>query len=131
MKELFKITIPLKPVSLNKWYAGNQHWSKRHSEKKKWNNYFELIKKQIPVIQKDQYPVVLEVKVFFKDKRKRDVDNFGSTAAKLSCDSLVKIGVIEDDSYKFISKHIYSIHSEPWTEDCVELTIYKDEFKLT
>lgn len=131
MKELLKIKVPLKPVSLNQWYAGSAHWSKRHKEKQKWNGYFELIKKQLMPIKKEDYPVVLEVKVFFKDSRRRDTDNYGATAAKLTCDSLVKIGVLSDDNYKFISKHIYSIHPEPSNEDCVEIIIYSEEFKLS
>lgn len=44
------------------------------------------------------YPVVVSFRFSFSDKRRRDLDNCVSTVF----DTLVKAGIIEDDSHKFV-----------------------------
>jgi len=90
-----------KPPSLNKVYR--EHWSKRRVEgdKVKWL-VKEVMKgdwKYAPYAFVE--PVTLEFKIYVKDKRKHDVDNF---AVKDLIDGLVDCGVLEDDCDKYVKK---------------------------
>lgn len=128
MKEILRIKIPMVSCSLNSWYAQN-HWSKRDKHKKLWRGHFQLIKQSIKPIQASNFPVIVETISHFKDNRRRDPDNY-ICANKLICDSLVEIGVLPDDSYKYISQHRCSI-GEKVAEPYTELIIYSAEFSLS
>lgn len=40
---------------------------------------------------------------YFKDKKRRDIDNYSATV-KMVIDGLVHAGIIQDDSYVFVRK---------------------------
>lgn len=127
MKEVMRFKVPMVGPSLNSWYS-QAHWSKRSAHKKAWRGYFHLKSREFPKIQ--NYPIIVETVTYFKTNRRRDCDNW-ITANKLLCDSLVDIGVMEDDSSKYISKQICSIYQGNSNEDYTEVIIYETEFTLT
>jgi len=85
---------------------------------------------EIPILKESDFPIIVETISNFKDNRRRDPDNY-ICANKLICDSLVEIGVMPDDSYKYISQHRCSIGGQKVAEPYTELIIYADTFKLT
>ena len=93
-----KLTINEIPPSNNKFQGtGNRY--EYQSVKKRWAEliYFEVIKQEIP--RNEIEKSVVEIKYFFKDKRRRDPDNY---SGKFILDGLVKADVISDDSFSNI-----------------------------
>ena len=129
MKKILEVTIPFVAPSLNSWYSG-QSWHHRSKAKNIWRDYFQLIAKELKPVKASDYPVTVEAVSYFKIGRRRDCSNW-TTAVKLAEDALVEIGVLEDDSTKYVSKVIASIHPENHHCDETVIIIYADEFKLT
>ena len=86
--------------SMNASYAG-RHWTKR---KKQTDEIHELVyyacyeQKTKPV---KKYPVTLSFDVYYKDKRRRDIDNL---SVKEIIDGLVRAGIIKDDCDKYVKE---------------------------
>ena len=129
MKEIMRITVPFVAPSMNKWYSG-QSWHNRSKAKNLWRGYFNLTHKNLPPIDKSDYPVIVKTISYFKTGRRRDTSNWAS-ANKLAEDALVEIGVLKDDSVKYVSETRATIHPEPWHSDETVIIIYSEEFKLT
>jgi Holliday junction resolvase RusA-like endonuclease len=56
-----------------------------------------------PLIPRYKYKYIrLTYELYLPDRRKRDISNLCSVIDKNFCDSLVKVGVIEDDNYEFL-----------------------------
>jgi Holliday junction resolvase RusA-like endonuclease len=104
MKKVY--TIYLKPISVNQAYSFTNKKMYMNKDAKEFKNKInELVKDEKKIYGK----VKLYVEFGFKDKRKRDVDNY----LKLFIDSIKNI-LIEDDSEiitivskKIISKEYY------------------------
>ena len=129
MKELRRIIIPFVAPTLNKWYSSSS-WHSRSAAKKLWRTYFQSIKKEIEPLDAADYPVIVKTVSHFSTGRRRDTSNWTS-ANKLAEDALVEIGVLEDDSLKYVSETRASIHPSVWHTDETVIIIYADEFKLT
>jgi Holliday junction resolvase RusA-like endonuclease len=104
------ITIPEIPPSLNRW-AG-MHWAPKAQEKARW--------KQMVWAASVQYkpfavPVVVTVTYFFKDRRRRDFDNF---VPKFILDGLVGTVLTDDDQSHLSELRIRFAHDpkNPRTE---------------
>jgi crossover junction endodeoxyribonuclease RusA len=93
-----KITINEIPPSNNK-YLGNSHSFREYSkEKDRWH---WLVKAAIKVRPKKPYAgAVVKITYFFRDKKRRDPDNY---SGKFILDALVKERIIIDDNFDVIS----------------------------
>lgn len=92
-----KIVIPEIPPSYNRYLGNSNSHFKYHQEKEKW---VWIIKKYLPKkIKTFQCPVMIKIKYYFKDNRRRDLDNY---SGKFINDALVKCKVLKDDSIKQI-----------------------------
>jgi hypothetical protein len=113
-----EITIDLpEKVSTNKYYSG-MHWTKRNKLK---DMYLFEVKSKIREIQKIDNPVNIEFYFFFKS-RALDSSNC-SIMGKMIEDSLVKIGILNDDTYKHVRKVSYT--SNKGEKDYVDIIIKK------
>ena len=102
MKKIFKIPLEIdgKNWSLNKIYAG-VHWTVRRKDK---NNIRLLVRSIIGMKKPFKNPV--SIKMAFNSGL--DVSNHGYIF-KLIEDALVKCGVIQNDSYKYVHCNIMTI----------------------
>lgn len=102
MKSIFKIPLEIdsKKWSLNKIYAG-VHWSVRAKDKE----YIIQLVRSVTGIRKPFEKPVL-IKMAFNSGL--DVSNHGYLF-KLIEDSLVKCGVIQNDSYKYVKCNIMTL----------------------
>jgi hypothetical protein len=93
------LNIPLVPPSLNTWQT--VHWAKRKRIKDEWANAIWALcnESRVPPMDKVHLSAVL----LFATNRKRDADNFESTLKKITQDSLVRIGIIPDDTPECVS----------------------------
>ena len=80
---------------------GNSHnFNEYRREKERWH---WLIKAAINNAQKPQKPLqkaVVNITYYFKDKRRRDPDNY---SGKMLLDPLVKEGILIDDSFDVVT----------------------------
>lgn len=92
-----KFIIHQKAPSVNTYF--HMHWAKKKSIKEQWISdvSYELIVQRLAKT-KFKKPVEIFYTLNFKDKRKRDLDNFGFTAHKFTCDALVNLGVLPEDN---------------------------------
>lgn len=100
-----ELVIPKTPMSLNRLYR--LHWAKRHRILQEWideiwiawlENKLRLkrgLEREKTIFRKAK----IRVKYYFKDKRRRDRDNY---APKFILDSLRYNGIIEDDSTEHV-----------------------------
>jgi len=66
-------------------------------------DYYEEVEEWVKTLPK--YKTIKPVyKLFFNNKRKKDLDNYTFPMHKFLMDALVKGGVIEDDDYDYVSK---------------------------
>ena len=129
MKEIFRVSIDLVPQSLNDYYS-SIHWTKRKQAKDLWKGYLASIRNDIPKFK--SFPIEVEVIVYRADNRRRDSDN-AVIAVKMINDSLVEMGKIPDDNYKFIKSVKCSIVGGA-QKDYTEFIVYEleeEKFKLT
>ena len=106
----------LQKISLNQWYAGNAHWSKRVKIKK---DYVKAIKAQCKEVFRKEFKYKVEYDFYFKS-RPLDASN---------CVAMVKLIediIFEDDGYKIVTG--IKIRSHKCTDERVEVNIeqYKD-----
>ena len=92
-----KIVIHKIPPSNNK-YMGNSHNFNIYREEKAFFHW--LIKAAITTRPPQPYKkAVVHIKYFFKDRRRRDPDNY---SGKMILDPLVREGILQDDSFNNI-----------------------------
>lgn len=70
-------------------------------------DYQEKIGILLNMIHNYETPVKITYTFFFKDKRRRDVNNIGAVTAKFFEDALVDAGKIEDDDYTHIPESTF------------------------
>ena len=101
----------LPKISLNQWYSGNAHWSKRVKIKK---DYVKAIKAQCKEVFSKEFKYKVEYEFFFKS-RPLDASN---------CVAMVKLIediIFEDDSYKIVDS--IKIKSRKNKDERVEVNI--------
>ena len=102
------IIIDETPISKNKYV--NLHWASRREYKERisWLIYEQkMFEKSIKPREYAELPynkASINIDIFFKDKRKRDVANYigGGLIAWIDC--LVDLGYIKDDNYDCIGQ---------------------------
>jgi hypothetical protein len=121
---MISLWVPLKTLSLNKWYAG-KHYSVRQAQKIAWHEAVGWLCKErrVQPIPEDEYPVKIVTRTFYATER---VGSFNKklgkvvyrntcpsldtsntfTANKLIEDALVEAGVLPDDTPKYVGPHI-------------------------
>jgi len=110
--------LPIK-VSTNKIYAG-VHWTTRSEHKELF--YYELLKQKRSLSKAQNHP--LELTFIFRFKSRPLDSSNCSYMAKMIEDSLVRLGVIENDTIKFIKSVKYISEQDKRLEkDIVEIII--------
>lgn len=100
----YKIPITGVKVSTNKIYAGT-HWSKRKQIKDNVLDYAAAFCRPLKAV--DTYPVEIHYQFLFLS---RPLDTLNTAyLAKCFEDSLVSLGVIKDDSPKYVKKTILEV----------------------
>ena len=84
------------PPSNNKFIGRNQRWEYQ-DVKSQWAAIIQYL--CVPKPPKPFKHSVVSIKYYFKDKRRRDPDNY---SGKFILDGLVSSGIIEDDSFNNI-----------------------------
>lgn len=82
------------PATLNK--LNNLHFIQRARMKEAWEVLVSDACREYGIKPVKRVSVTLAL--FFPDKRRRDLDNYGGLGFKFVCDGLVKCGVLVDDS---------------------------------
>jgi hypothetical protein len=101
---MIKIIVPLqiqvgkKKISLSLNIFRNLHYHLLNQAKINFKNEVKSQLIQLPLISKCK----LTYTFFFKDKRDRDISNYGSVISKFFEDTLVELNILEDDNYNFI-----------------------------
>lgn len=98
--QAIKITISEIPPSNNKYMGNSHNFNAYRREKERWH---WLIKAAINNAQKPKKPLqkaVVNITYYFKDKRRRDPDNY---SGKMLLDPLVKEGILIDDSFDVVT----------------------------
>lgn len=90
---ILKYIISAIPPSNNRYIGRDKRWEYREV-KKQWETLARAVCKPLP--EKPIEKAVVTLHYFFKDKRRRDPDNY---SGKMILDGLVKAGVIVDDSF--------------------------------
>ena len=89
------ITIPFIPPSLNR-FAGRKNDREYQALKRDWTS---LVYHCAPRTEKPIDKSIVTITYFFKDKRRRDPDNY---AGKMVMDGLTAAGIITDDSFDHV-----------------------------
>jgi Holliday junction resolvase RusA-like endonuclease len=91
-------------MSMNAW--GITHWSERAQIKKDWSWEFLALANDVP---KHQDHVIVHATIYFKERRKRDIDNFAAVLWKLTNDALVDAHIIPDDTPEHVTNGIVDL----------------------
>lgn len=110
-----RIVINEIPPSNNKYMGNSRNFNEYRRDKERWH---WLIKSAISKAEKPKKPIekaVVNIAYYFKDKRRRDPDNY---SGKMLLDPLVREGVLVDDSFDNITLVLSASHdkNEPRTE---------------
>lgn len=93
---IYKYVITEIPPSNNKYIGRNKRWEYQEA-KKQWAILVKAACKPLP--QKPIEKAEITLHYFFRDKRRRDPDNY---SGKMILDGLVRAGAIADDSFEVI-----------------------------
>lgn len=99
IEDELRITIPDIPPSNNKYMGRGSKATQAftyQAEKKKWQSVIGWLVREQKWAQNPFKKAVVEITYYFKDKRRRDPDNY---SGKFILDSLVRAGVLQDDSF--------------------------------
>ena len=107
---IYRFTIPGTMPNLNDYLkaerskfrtSGGKVNTKGNALKKEWQRYVSLfIRKQLRDLQIKK-PVFIQY-TFYEPNMKRDLDNIASFAMKITQDSLVETGVIQNDGWRHV-----------------------------
>jgi hypothetical protein len=89
------------PASLNAGGVGSRrHWGVAHREKVRWQEIWNasLLANNVP---KGMAHVYIDARLEFRDKRRRDAENYRPSLCKPLADVLVKGGWIPDDDGRY------------------------------
>ena len=94
MEKTYKIIVDGTPQSNNRFMGNSHNFNDYRREKQLWH-----WKVKAAIREKPQEPIgkaVVHIRYFFKDKKRRDPDNF---SGKMLLDPLVREGFLVDDSF--------------------------------
>lgn len=113
---MIKFTIPAIPPSNNKFMGRDARWEYQDF-KKLWCSYVSVYCKRKP--EAPIYTAKVTLTYYFRDKRRRDPDNY---SGKLILDGLVSAGIIADDSFSNIKLELVGRldRQNPRTEVAIE-----------
>lgn len=102
------LIIPGKLDGLNEYTNANRTNRYKGSKMKNHNEQiiFQAIR-QAKLQKIDKYPIHLKI-TWYEPNKRRDIDNI-TFATKFILDSLVKMGIIEDDGQRFVDKIIHEV----------------------
>lgn len=102
---MIKIVIPEVCPTLNKFYSSTIHWSKRNKIKDRWQLLIKNYCRENEIKPVKIFPVTIITQTKTRVKRSRDTsNNFPSN--KLGEDSLIKAGIIPNDTPQYVNQHI-------------------------
>ena len=84
-------------VSVNTWLP--MHYIQKNNVKQAYHKVAEEFVKTLPKYKN----LVPHYTLYFKGKRKKDIDNYTAPLHKFLMDALVEGGVIEDDNYDYVT----------------------------
>ena len=90
----YKITVKDIPPSNNKYMGNSNSFRIYAKEKEKWHWLIKAAIKAKP--NKPLEKAIVHITYFFKDKRRRDPDNY---SGKMLLDPLVRENILQDDSF--------------------------------
>ncbi|HDP36248.1 MAG TPA: hypothetical protein ENN27_00025 [Candidatus Atribacteria bacterium] len=104
-----KITIKNLPPSKNKYV--NWHWAKRkrYHEEVRDEIWVEMVNQNIKNCKPLKKAKII-FRLYFKDNRRRDVQNYLGGGIIAILDSLVDLGIIADDSYDIIRQPVVEFY---------------------
>ncbi len=112
---MLKYKIPAIPPSNNKFIGRDVRW-KYQAEKRQWTEYIAVYCRPKP--PDPMKGVTVTLTYHFKDKRRRDPDNY---SGKMILDGLVRAGIIADDSFDCIILQLAAVYDKGgYTEISVE-----------
>jgi Holliday junction resolvase RusA-like endonuclease len=109
------------PVSLNRWQT--MHWKPRQELKEQWLWELHTLLSDVP---RSIPHVTLSAEIWFKTNRSRDVDNYASVLWKMTQDALVQLGIIEDDTSKYVTTGIVDLRVDDMSMEHTVLRIEVD-----
>jgi Holliday junction resolvase RusA-like endonuclease len=107
------------PVSLNRWQS--MHWRPRQELKEQWLWELHSLLRDVP---RNNSHVNLSAEIWFSTNRRRDVDNFASVLWKMTQDALVELGIIPDDTSKYVTTGLVDLRVD---RDSMEHTVLRIE----
>ena len=113
---VIKILIIIDQVPISKNSYVNMHWASRREYKERisWLIYEQkMFEKSIKPREYAELPynkATINIDIFFKDKRKRDVANYMGGGLIAWLDVLVDLQYIKDDSYDYIKQPLISFN---------------------
>lgn len=123
-----KLTLPYPTVKTKKGVNllsaniyRNAHFYSLASAKKAYAKICYAVFEDMEIEPFDK-PVMIEYKLFFKGKRRRDIDNFWFPVSKFLNDALVEKGILEDDDARHIPYFLLEWGGEA-DDNYVEVTI--------
>lgn len=125
------VCVPIQsPVNSNKRFAlnlnqyRNAHHHTLNNAKKSFHELMKTTLKNIPRFKS----VKLTYTVYPKTKKLLDISNVASIVDKFFSDSLVELGIIEDDNYLFVTEITYCFGSVDNVNPRCEVTIYGETY---
>ena len=112
-------------MNLNKFR--NNHFSLNNDIKKAYTDLMSSAIEEAFEGYLVDVPVRIDYKIFFGDRRSKDMDNILSIVSKNFQDALVSCGVLEDDSYDHINETRYMFGGIERGQERVEITIHFNE----
>lgn len=103
---VYHYTIPDIPPSNNRFIGRDNRWEYREI-KKQWAQLIAVCCRPRPEKPLDRAEVTLIY--HFKDKRRRDPDNY---SGKMILDGLTAAGIIADDSFYCIDLHLKAVYDK-------------------
>jgi Holliday junction resolvase RusA-like endonuclease len=100
---ILTFTAPTKPLSINE--SNRLHWAVRRKRLKDWHNLAIIAYKNMKKEDKEElkkYKIKIKVILTFPKNARRDPHNYIGTNVKAIIDGLIKAGLTEDDTQKYI-----------------------------
>jgi len=98
--KVYQVTMLQVPMSFNEFMGLT--WPKQRREKEQWIKEFWGTCQHVP---KHLKKVELYAKLYFRDERVRDSDNFSMPFWKFTRDGMMACGIIDDDNHRVARGH--------------------------
>jgi crossover junction endodeoxyribonuclease RusA len=101
---IYTFTVPGVPPSLNVWARSTTYPQAR--AKKGWEQaVWALVNERGNRCPRPLAHAELLACITFRQRRRRDAENFGACLWKFTCDGLVKAGIIPDDTPQYVTTY--------------------------